>query len=299
MINSYPSVFAIGHKMIADLFKGSVIVEEKIDGSQFSMGIIDGELMCRSKGKNLILDAPEKMFMKAVETANGLGLHYGYIYRCEYLQKPKHNTLAYDRVPKGNLIIYDIQIGLGDYLSPADKAEEAARIGLECVPLLFEGKMEHIEMLNSLFLLRSILGGSHIEGVVVKNYELFTKEKKIAIGKYVSEKFKEIHGSDWKKRNPGKMEFIQLLIEKYCSVARWEKAIQHKRDEGLLEHSPRDIGMLIKEIPNDVLEECEDEIKEKLFKHFWPIIRRGITRKFPEYYKQQLAESAFEEEKDE
>lgn len=295
MINSYPSVFAIGHKMIADLFKGSVVVEEKIDGSQFSMGIIDRELMCRSKGKHLILDAPEKMFMKAVETAQGLDLQPYYIYRCEYLQKPKHNTLAYDRVPKNNLIVYDIQIGLGDYLSPADKAEEADRLGLECVPLLFEGKMEHMEMFNSLLETMSILGGSQVEGVVVKNYNLFTQEKKIAIGKYVSEKFKEIHGADWKKRNPGKMEFIQLLIDKYRSVARWEKAIQHKRDEGLLEHSPRDIGMLIKEVPEDVLKECEDEIKEKLFKHFWPIIRRGITRGLPEWYKQLLAKSAFED----
>lgn len=75
-INSYPSVYAIGHSAIKDLFLGPVIIEEKIDGSQFSFGVIDGELQCRSKGKQLILDAPEKMFEKAVgivkETAPAL-----------------------------------------------------------------------------------------------------------------------------------------------------------------------------------------------------------------------------------
>ena len=60
LIHSYPTVFAIGHKMIADLFNGSVVVEEKVDGSQFSFGVIDGELVCRSKGQQIVVNAPEK-----------------------------------------------------------------------------------------------------------------------------------------------------------------------------------------------------------------------------------------------
>ena len=34
-INGYPSVMQLGHKMIAEIFSGPVLVEEKIDGSQF------------------------------------------------------------------------------------------------------------------------------------------------------------------------------------------------------------------------------------------------------------------------
>lgn len=71
-INSYPQVYAVGHRVIKDLFVGEVAVEEKIDGSQFSMGVVNGELCCRSKGKQIILDAPEKMFTKAIETATEL-----------------------------------------------------------------------------------------------------------------------------------------------------------------------------------------------------------------------------------
>jgi len=44
MLHSYPSVYAIGHKAIEEIFLGPVLIEEKIDGSQFSWGIIDGEL---------------------------------------------------------------------------------------------------------------------------------------------------------------------------------------------------------------------------------------------------------------
>lgn len=295
-INSYPTVYAIGHSAIKEIFSGVVIVEEKIDGSQFSFGVIDGELQCRSKGKQLILDAPEKMFVKAVETARSLEpiLKLGWIYRCEYLEKPKHNVLAYDRVPSKHLILFDVQFGLELYLTPEQKAVEAARLGIDVVPVLTYGRIESLEIFNELLDTMSILGGSKVEGLVAKNYSRYTPEKKIAIGKYVSERFKEVHDADWKLRNPGTKDFVLALADKYRSTARWQKAIQHFREEGTLEGSPRDIGALIREIPDDILKEEGEEIKKALFEHFWPDIRRAVTRGFPEWYKQELAKQAFE-----
>ncbi len=292
-INSYPSVYAIGHKAIADLFGGAVIVEEKIDGSQFSMGILDDELQCRSKGKALILDAPEKMFGKAIETARSLPLTPGWVYRCEYLSKPKHNTLAYGRIPANGLIVFDIQTGIEDYLPSEPRAVEAARIGLECVPVLYTGLVANFAEFSAFLERESILGGCKVEGIVVKNYALFTPEKKIAIGKYVSEAFKEKHEVEWKSSNPSGKDVVQKLIETYRTPARWQKAAQHLRDNGLLEGSPRDIGALIREAPADVLKECGDEIKEALFKHYWPQIQRGLMAGLPEWYKAELAQTAF------
>src|SRR5688572_28061934 len=138
-IRSYPSVMQVGHKMIADIFKSPVLVEEKVDGSQFSFGLIGGELVCRSKGKQQLLDAPDEMFKKAIENIRTFILHPEWTYRGEYLSKPKHNTLAYSRVPANNIILYDIDAGLEEYMSPAEKHAEAARLGLEFVPVLFEG----------------------------------------------------------------------------------------------------------------------------------------------------------------
>ena len=50
-LHSYPSIFNLGHRAVAGLLGGPVIVEEKIDGSQFSFGVtVDGEIVTRSKG---------------------------------------------------------------------------------------------------------------------------------------------------------------------------------------------------------------------------------------------------------
>ena len=297
MINSYATVYAIGHKAIEGLFSGPVVVEEKVDGSQFSLGVVEGELLCRSKGKQLILDEPEKMFTKAVRTARDLApvLVPGWVYRCEFLGSPKHNTLCYARTPAKNLILYDVATDLESYASPDVKREEARRIGLECVPCFFEGVVANMAMLNDLLATDSCLGGTKIEGVVVKNYALFTAEKKVAMGKYVSEAFKETHIVDWKGRNPTATDVVQRLIKQYRTDARWNKAIQHLKEAGRLEGSPRDIGMLMREVPLDILKEEEEAIKTALMRHFWPHIMRGATAGLPEWYKQQLAESAFAE----
>ena len=292
-IHSYPSVMQIGHKMIADIFKSSVSIEEKVDGSQFSFGLLGGELVCRSKGKQQLLDAPDDMFHKAVEIIKTLDLHPEWVYRGEYLSKPKHNTLVYSRVPQKNIILYDVNTGLEEYMPYADKAREAARLGLEIVPLMFEGVVTDFEMFKSFMDRESILGGCKVEGVVIKNYSLFTAEKKVAMGKYVSEAFKEVHEADWKERNPNKAEIETVLIETYRTPARWQKAVQHLRESGTLEGTPKDIAALMREVPADILKECEEEIKEKLFRHFWQKIQRGVTRGLPEWYKEELTRSAF------
>lgn len=295
-INSYPSIYAVGHRAIKDIFLGPITVEEKIDGSQFSMAVINGELICRSKGQQLVVDAPEKMFFRAIEAALFLKpiLHEGWIYRCEYLNSPKHNTLAYLRTPRSNVIVFDVCTGPETYLTHAEKSAEAARLGLDVVPLLHEGMVGSVEHLLSFLERESVLGGVKIEGFVCKNYNLFTVDKKIAIAKYVSEAFKEKHGVEWKKSNPGKYDVVQSLVFRLRTEARWAKSIQHLRDACTLTGSPKDIGPLLKEIQADVLKEESDFIRDELWKHFWPHISRGIIAGFPEHYKRTLVESAFQ-----
>lgn len=295
-LHSYPSVYAIGHKAIADIFSGDVLVEEKIDGSQISFCRINGEFLCRSKGKDIIPSAPEKMFAKAVQVAQSLPLTEGWVYRAEYLQSPKHNTLCYSRIPAGHMIVFDICTGIEQYLGPEQKLEECRRIGLECVPELYCGKVDSMEQFVNLLQTESCLGGCKIEGVVVKNYSLFTPDKKVAIGKYVSEEFKEKHGVEWKKSNPTRTDVVQLIINQYRTEARWRKAVQHLAEAGKLEHSPKDIGPLILETQSDTMKECEQEIKDELFRHLQQQIRRSIVHGLPEWYKEELAKSAFKQE---
>lgn len=297
--HSYPSIFAIGHRALSELLLDPVLVEEKVDGSQFSFGLFDQEngervLRCRSKGAQLNIIAPEKMFTEAVAVAQSLDLRVGWTYRAEYLKKPKHNALAYDRIPEKHLIVFDINSGHEEYLSYQDKATECARLGLEVVPVVFEGMIENVEHFRSMIDRTSALGGQKVEGVVVKNYRRFGPDKKVLMGKFVSESFKEVHAAEWKAANPTKADIVERLIDTLRTPARWNKAVQHLREAGQIDDSPRDIGLLIKETQTDIEKECMEVIAEKLAEWALPQIRRGVVRGLPEWYKDQLVARQFE-----
>lgn len=294
MLNSYGSIYALGHKAVMDIFEGEVEVTEKIDGSQISFGVIDGELMIRSKNQQIVGDLGNNMFRLGVEQIERRAdlLRPGYIYRGEYLMKPKHNTLNYGRIPSDHIIIYDIETrpGSEDYLLWPDRNAEAQRIGFESVPVFYEGRGVNLDMVKGRLTYDSILEGVTIEGVVVKNYSKFTEDKKIAKAKFVSGEFQEKHQKEWKVSNPGRKDIIEEIIDSLRTDARWRKSIQHLRDDGKLEGSPRDIGNLIKETQNDILKEEEDAIKDALFANFKNQILRGVIRGLPEWYKDKLAE---------
>lgn len=291
-VASYSDIFTMGHKALTDLFDGDVVVEEKVDGSQISFGVIDGQLLMRSKGKQLVIDAPEKMFQKAVDAVKALKLPEGLMFRGEYFQSPKHNTLAYARVPASHIIIFDIDRGNQDYMTHFEKSFVAKSLGLETVPLLFQGRIESVEQIKALMPKESCLGGAEPEGIVIKNYSRFSADKKILMGKYVRPDFKEQNGVEWKKSNPNSGDIIKNLVDTYRNEARWAKAVQHLRDAGQLQQEPRDIALLMKEVESDIQKECADEIKGKLWAWAWHQIARGSKAGLPEWYKNQLLEGA-------
>lgn len=308
--HSYPKVYALGHSAVKELLNDEVVVQEKVDGSQFSFGIFDMpdvndlrpdeqhyELKIRSKGAVMHVDAPEKMFNKAVETVKNIKslLHPNWTYRAEYLAKPKHNTLAYDREPLGYLALFDINIGEEIYASYEVVMGEAARLGLDVVPLIHRGRIEDLQHFRAMLDRVSFLGGQKVEGVVVKNYHRYGPDKKVLMGKFVSEAFKEIHGGEWRANNPQKKDVIESLVIDLTTPTRWEKAVQHLREKGQLENSPRDIGKLIAEVQRDVEDEAATEIRERLFKHVIGFVRRGVVRGFPEWYKERLLKSQFDQ----
>lgn len=296
-LHSYPSIFGLGHRAVADLLRGPVIVEEKVDGSQITFGMIDGELAIRSKGAEIFVESPEGMFAKGVAVIVAVrdllrpGLHY----RGEYLQKPKHNALAYERIPINHIVIFDIDDGLGSFFSPDEKAAEAYRLGFEVIPHLYRGIVADLDQLSELIKRTSYLGGQQVEGVVIKpqNYDVWAQDKKVLMGKYVREDFKELNDKNFRTANPAKSDVIQLLGMQLRNEARWQKAVVHLRERGLIEGSPRDIGHIIKEIPADIEKECADDIKDRLFTWAWPQIRRIACAGLPEWYKGELLKQQF------
>lgn len=320
---SYPSIYNLGHRAVRDLLNVPHVIEEKVDGSQFSFGLLSNhedhsedilageplyvseefELRVRSKGAVMLVGAPEKMFTKAVESVKERAhlLHRNWTYRAEYLAKPKHNTLAYDRIPIGHLVIFDVSTGDNEWLGPAEKRNEAERIGLECVPTLASSPSGATTTLETLRVLldthQSFLGGQLIEGVVIKPLvELYGPDHKTLMGKFVSERFKEAHREAWKVTSPNSGDVLDQLCRRFKTEGRWLKAIQHLREAGQLQEAPQDIPALLAEIQRDLGQEEKEEIQKLLWKWAWPHVARNVTRGFPEFWKETLLKQQFTQE---
>lgn len=295
MIKAFTKIFSIGTDYIQDIFLEEVEITEKIDGSQFCFGKIDDELYLRSKGAQMFAETPVKMFKKGIEYVVSIQdkIPDNYVFYCEYLNNPKHNILKYDRVPKNNIILFGVSDGTGTKFD-GELKKWADFLDIENVPVIFKGKINSAEEIKNL-MKESILGGTEMEGIVVKNYQrpflLGGQPIPLMAGKYVSEKFKETHREKWGSENTSKGKF-KTFCDSFKTEARWEKSIQHLKEKEELENSPRDIGKLLKEINIDIETEEKDNIKNFLYNEFRREILATATKGFPEWYKNRLLEKS-------
>lgn len=293
-MKSYSKIWHLGHKQIADILKGEVEITEKLDGSQIGFGRSpEGELLIRSKGAIIDQDNPQKLFIPAVEQILSISsriapdsFFYG-----EAICTPRHNTLKYDRTPVGFISLFGA--GDFDFYRVIDKWLDlsciAQNFGMEVVPKLYSG-VATLDTVTELLDRESHLGGTPIEGVVVKNYahpyELYGQHVPVMVGKFVTEQFKEKHKvNDNFASGKSKME---MYFDSFNTVARWEKAIQHLRDSDLLEDEPKDIGILMRELHRDLEEECKEEIKDKLWELYRKDVLGRVSRGFPQFYKERV-----------
>lgn len=294
-IPSYGKIYAVGHAALGEgFFDQELRVEEKLDGSQFSFGVVDGELATRSNRVEFDPHAPPNLFAMACDTViklfqDGL-LPEGIAFRGECITSPRHNVLTYDRIPKGGVILFDaFGISSQGLLDRTELEAWAKKLDLEVVPWLATIQNPTFDQLLEIIDNESCLGGPNMEGMVLKPVVTqWGRDGKPLNGKYVSEKFKEKHEKE--SYGPAKKtDLVLKLAEMYAVEARWHKAVQHLREEDLLENSPRDIGKLIPEVIRDTFEECEEEMKQIMFNHFKKDLTRTLTRGLPEWYKEYIA----------
>jgi hypothetical protein len=299
MIKAFPKIFSLGDKRVKDIFEDPVEITEKIDGSQFVFGKVNGHLFMRSKGAIIYPENPPSMFKEAVEYVLSIKdkLKDNRIFYCEYLQNPKHNVLNYNRIPHNHLMLFGVSDETGTEFFPYPIIKSFADyLEIETVPLLYAGEIKIPEDLYRFLDKESILGGCKVEGIVIKNYfkQVFLGGVVLPImsAKFVSEKFKEVHRNNWKNEftTRGKWESYK---ESFRTEARWLKAIQHLKEKDELEFTPRDIGKLIKEILRDIIEEEKENIKDFLWKEFGEELLRNAIKGFPEFYKRYLIEQNF------
>lgn len=294
-IPSYGKILALGSPRTETALTGRVVIQEKVDGSQFRFGVNEeGKFLAGSKSVDFQEGAVDQMFSPGVEYLQSLDItsilpNDTYVYG-EYLRTERHNTLKYDRVPKNHLVIFDV-LEQGKFVSREELEVYAEKLGVDIIPEIFVGELADGKAVLEMLDVESFLGGVKIEGVVLKNYnQWFTLGGNVfpMFTKYVSEDFKEKH-----KLNPeylNKEDALQILAESYRTEARWEKAVQHLRDRGELLGEPKDIGKLMEEVMQDLLTEERESIKEELFKLYHKNIVRNSSRGLPEWYKQKLLE---------
>lgn len=312
-IGEYGKIYNLGHRDIQGLLDaGPVVVQEKYDGSQFSFQWDDqGRLLCRSKGKvqfqpGMALEEVDGLFRKAVEHLLEQKPHDSeYVFRAECINKPKHNSLTYDRVPDGFLVLFDVEVlnefdEVALFMDAAGIDLVAKILGIDAAQRItvIQGNTINMDLLAEwLQTVESTLGGTKVEGVVIKNYRVNSlRSGRPLMGKHVSEAFKETHKRKWKGSHPSQGDIVAGLLLTLNTEARWLKALQHLADDGTLEGEPRDIGPLMREVKRDTMEEELPYIMEKLLDWARPKIKRGLGAGLPEWYKNRLAEEAFDRE---
>lgn len=299
MIDAYPKVWALGKAPLFDpsenatFLQGECVVQEKVDGSQISFGVIDGAVMIRSKNQDISTDQ-DGMFFAAIEAIYKAkaNLPEGLVFRGEYLAKPKHNTLTYGRIPKNHIAVYDIWDSTsGRWLDTAEVRLFAYQAGFDIVPTLYVGSIWQKSDLDAFLEKESFLGGPNIEGVVIKRYDVANRSHAVTFCKYVSEAFREMHTKSWKAQNPTTSDFVQDLGSSFATETRWLKAVHRLRDQGRLKGDMSDVGLLLKDLSEDFETEWEHECAKRLYRHFRKRLIKAANAGFPQWYASNLAEA--------
>jgi hypothetical protein len=302
-VGKFPKIWAMGHRHTHGILNGPVEITEKVDGSQFSWGkVTESNVFVRSKNHELPHDTTDKLFQPAVQHI----LKYTHLmpagvqFYGETLRAPKHNVLKYDRTPRNHIALFGVKdLSSGQFIDDYEQLENwAALFSIDVVPLIANAVFD-IDQVLGLLERKSYLGGTKIEGIVIKNYDRSIVVNQefvcpIQCAKYVSEEFKESMGQRPSKNASRKLS-VEELIKAQKSEARWRKAIQHLKEDGLFEADPRIIGALIKAVQEDWTEEDKQEFLEALWGYFKRDVMRILTLGLPEWFKELLARGEFDD----
>lgn len=260
----YHSIVRYGHKSTQDVLnKGDqIIIQEKIDGANASFAVVDGELKCWSRNRELSMsNTLEGFYVWAKQNINVDKLLEGVIYFGEWTAQHK---VVYEGYTK-QFFLYDIfNLHLEEYVSFSMVRDEAKRLGLQLVPVFFEGEFESFDQLMSYVgktELNGKLGGETSgEGIVVKNVAYRDHFGKQMFVKLVVDKFAEVQKQKAPKDPKKHFTPEELKVRECVTAPRVEKQLFKMIEEGLLD---RDYGV---------------EEMSRILKHVSPLVAEDILK---------------------
>lgn len=282
--------------------KGRLIIQEKMDGSNFTVYCDPKTLELKFFNKGKLLSNKESgkgesqsVFERTCDALRNRQYLFrpGYIYHGEALRATRSCHIMYRRVPKFHWICYEIMIPLvvtaiheacTDSVTtyrcatPEEMTDIIKDTGLEQAHIFYDSIRENEESnarLVKIFLNINTLSsclGNYAEGVVVKVLDNVKKDKVTPYRrKYVSDHMRE-------------RKTIEGVIAPDCTVesigdmfnvpARFRKAVQHLEEEG----KNITYETVTAEADRDLEKECKDEIMQMLWKRYWPIIKRAARK---------------------
>lgn len=290
-------VRSFSDKFTAKAFEaGEIRIREKIDGSQIGFGKDpEGRLWVRSRGKILV-----DPLVGTVDRSSGFGPAIDYIesiknkinpdefFYGEYLSRPHHGKIKYDRVPNNHIVIFESSdFDRKEFYSYDMRAEY---MGFETAKEydLDKSEMNMDGLKKAMDEAVPMLGGERVEGLVLKNYGQSGHEGQdrgdvdVLSMKIVQEDFREV--------KVVKAKGIDAFIERFSTHQRYEKALQHLKEAGELDGTDADIGRLCKEVIRDTREEESHVIEPWLDAYANKAFNRGLVKDVPAWLKKIRSE---------
>ena len=291
----YTKIKALGTDETEEIFEGVCVVQEKIDGGNFSFYVENNKLIVASR--NMIMtDKIDPKGWEAIPVVTEAFEKYpelfnpNYLYVGESLQK---HTISYDSIP--GFVGYDIwNEETESFLHWKDSKGIFESFGLEFIHVHFErdGSEITIEELEECIKHSSYKEGD-AEGIVIKNYSKLNKYGNPLFGKIVTDDFKEQNRAVFKGTNqpPKEGNSTIIIASTYSTEARIEKTIHKLVDEGtVLDMSM--IPVLFNAVAEDIFEENAVEIYHTFDKIDFKHLRGIVAKKCVPVLKRILLERA-------
>ena len=260
-----------------------MVITEKIDGSNASFRLDNGELRVFSRRQELDEHNTLNGFYNwVVENIDVDYLENGLIYFGEWLTKHKIN---YSQENYKNFYLYDVyDTSRGVYLPYGSVCLASRLLNVEMAPVFYKGEPISTEEIQSL-VGKSHLGAEEGEGVVVKSYghQEFVK--------FVSPKFKEVKQP---KNKTEKKDSLDTWLDYVLTESRITKNIHKLQDENKLpdDLGLEDMGNILKSSSGLIVEDIIEEELDVLIKE----IKRKVGKRYPVKVKELLSEGKFDRE---
>lgn len=254
-VPKYPKIRRVGHektKGILDDPTDFVVIQEKVDGSNFRFWLEDGEIRFGSRRVDYVDEKNYEEWAKAIEyiksKVNPEDLREDFIYVGEFIRP---HTVQYDFDSAPPFVGFDIlNRWTGDVVHYLISYAEFDSLGLPFVNTYFVGEAGLITdvLIEELKKKKSAYGAEVQEGVVLKNYS------RNIFAKSVNPEFLEDFKKKFRDKVKPKMTAEAKVVERFITPARVNKIITRiYEDKGSV--SAENIPQILRDTVNDMLEE--------------------------------------------